>query len=197
MFFLISHLTLHKYYPKLFTQFMIGMVFYTISFIIMTDLIEWDTYENYKYHILSMIFIDVSYLVYSSRHQLEEVSKGRIPEESLGTVEQTKTRITDVPITNHKPDSPGPTPGVSSKPLKQVTESDGVKTISFDSDMADFKVGHDVFSSDILPTDTSEDDIFSASEASVKASPTYASSDQNRILPRSDESPNVSEMFIK
>lgn len=64
MFFLITHATFDKFYPSKFTQFVIGIIFYFVSFMILREIIDGDIYEEYKFHLVSLLIIDASYLVY-------------------------------------------------------------------------------------------------------------------------------------
>jgi len=64
MFFLTTNILIGKYYPNLFTQFIIGCACYILSFLIIKDIITLDNYKQYKYHVLCLIVIDTSYLIY-------------------------------------------------------------------------------------------------------------------------------------
>lgn len=71
MFFLITHILIGKYYPNLFTQFIIGCTFYILSFIIIKDIITNNIYEQYKCYILPLVTIDIIFLIYKTKTNLE------------------------------------------------------------------------------------------------------------------------------
>jgi len=186
MFFLITHLTFQKHRPKVFTKFIVGIVCYTLSFLILREIIEHDTYETYKYHIMSLLFIDVTYLCYASRHGLMG-SLGMVSDpnqncdETIHTNSPVKTDSTDskvgppVPVSTsnlgsppsrHTSDSqptskPKPKSNPSSSPNRTIKTIDlpNILSISLSSEINDYKVKHDC-----SETRNKENDIFSNSD---------------------------------
>jgi|SRR5271154_1741075 len=124
MFFLITHLIIGKYYPSFFTQFIIGCTCYAISFVILKDFITVRTYEHYKYHMLFLVVIDASYLVYVTHNtSLKELSEKPIEITSTINIIDTSSDVNDA-------------------------KTDLVHSISLLSDINDFKITHDLSSSD-------------------------------------------------
>ena len=72
MLFFIINLTIGKYYPKFITQFIIGCVLYAFVFLILNDFVSDDIYEKYKYYVLSLVIVDVSFLIYKTKFMNEE-----------------------------------------------------------------------------------------------------------------------------
>jgi len=68
MLFTIIHFTIGKYYPKFYTQFVMGCVIYTISIFILKDFISDTTYEKYKYYVLALVASDFSFFVYKTKY---------------------------------------------------------------------------------------------------------------------------------
>ena len=69
MFFLMVHFVIDKYYPQIFTQFIIGIVCYIITFLILSEFTSYNTYLEYKYHLCSLVGIDLAYLIYVAKFQ--------------------------------------------------------------------------------------------------------------------------------
>ena len=69
MFFLMTYILIGKYYPKITTQFVIGCVCYILSFFIINDMIESETSDKYKGHIISLIAIDAGFLLYRYKYE--------------------------------------------------------------------------------------------------------------------------------
>lgn len=67
MFFLITHIITSKYYPSLLTQFIIGCSFYTVSFFILKDILTPEMINKYKYYVISLFAIDISYIYLKSK----------------------------------------------------------------------------------------------------------------------------------
>ena len=75
MFFSITSILIGKYYPSLITQFIIGCSCYILSFFIIKDVISNDCLDEYKYYILSLIIVDISFLVYNVKYNLKIVGR--------------------------------------------------------------------------------------------------------------------------
>ena len=96
MFFLITHIFIGKYYPNVVTQFIIGCICYVVSFLIISDVISHETYEQYKYYGLSLIGIDTAYLIYIGKTQKSNntIVQTIQPKTLTRTVSQTTTNTT-------------------------------------------------------------------------------------------------------
>lgn len=143
MFFLITNITIGKYYNHFLTQFIVGCVFYTITFFIIKDLISATTFEKYKYYFLSIVGIDVSYLVY----------KYNTTPKSLHML---KKHI-DVPTVSKQPTLPQSpieskmekvTNDLKCEPPSKSSTSNTYSDLSIDlsSEINDYKVSHDISS---------------------------------------------------
>ena len=139
MFFLITNIVIGKYYPNLFTQFVVGFVCYLFAFFILKDFISPDTYQMYKYYILFLIGIDAIFLVYRAKSQNIPTEKIEMDE----TVESTPN--SEDTVTEGKSLSPS--------------------SLSFSDEINDLKIIHDIstssdnyslFSSDVEKTDDKE-----------------------------------------
>jgi len=69
MFFLTVHFIVDKYYPQIFSQFIIGVVCYIITYLILSEFISVATYNEYKYYLGSLVSIDLAYLIYIAKYQ--------------------------------------------------------------------------------------------------------------------------------
>lgn len=122
MFFLITHITVGKYYPSFFTQFIIGCAFYAVSFLVLRDLISGNFYGQYRYHILFLIIIDASFLFYKAK-----------------TSSKSSEQIT---VVEYPPEE---------KKMEQISsdaKTYSIQSSSISSEMNDYKVVHDLSSSD-------------------------------------------------
>lgn len=120
-----------KYYPNFFTQFLVGCVFYTIAFFILIDIIPEKIYNEYKYYMVTLISADLSFLVYKAKFtespQKEEDEKNIIDNTDENTTER----------------------------WNNYTNS--ATTIDISSDINDFRITHDISSSE-----ANNDDLFSS-----------------------------------
>jgi len=73
MFFLISNLTMEKYYSNFYVQFIVGSVCYAFTYGILSDVISSETYNSYKYYLLFLIIIDTSYFIYKKKYHTEKI----------------------------------------------------------------------------------------------------------------------------
>lgn len=181
MFFLITHLVIDKYYPQIFTQFIIGVVCYIIVFLVLSELVPTMTYTEYKYHLYSLIGIDLAYLVYVAKFQKTFFPFNTIgvPEPNsssptpLGEPTPLKSRMVSPTLTsiNNNLDalrleciSDKLEPSVVKSPKKSETQSP-TRSISFTSEINDFRITHD-------PSleDNEEGVIFSNSDRQVNKS---------------------------
>lgn len=134
MFFLITNITIGKYYPNLFTQLVLGCICYIISFLFLKDFISCETYDKYKYYALCLIIIDSSYLFYKSK---------------------TKEKI----INNNNRN----VPTVKSEPETNTASDKSFDLYSTtSSEVNDFKINHDLSTSsdnlDMFSTSDEKDD---------------------------------------
>jgi hypothetical protein len=142
MFFLITHATFNKFYPNKFTQFVIGIIFYFVAFMILREIIDGDLYEEYKFHLVSLLIIDASYLIYLHHFSNRDAND--------------KSDI----INTQTPVNPSTT-SMFSKNDTDVKNNNNASP-SYDdiyilSEMNDFKVMHDV-------SDTEHDDVFGSDD---------------------------------
>lgn len=121
MFFLITHITVGKYYTNFFTQFVIGCTCYMIFFLMLRDLISSQTYEKYKYYIFILIFVDLSFIIYKAkicnkndtklqtisvvRMQPEQISSTDLPTGSTPSITFSSSEVNDFKITHANPSS--------------------------------------------------------------------------------------------
>lgn len=68
MFFLITNIVIGKYYPNLVTQIIIGCTCYVLSFFIIKDVIDNESFNEYKYYILSLIAADFVFIAYKAKN---------------------------------------------------------------------------------------------------------------------------------
>ena len=111
-----------KYYPSLFTQFIIGCVCYAVSFMILKDLIMDTTCEQYKYHVILLVMIDATYLVYRSK--------------------STKDQNISVSHVGHDE------PKKKSQNTSTDIRSNSMYSVSLSSEINDYKITHDLSTSD-------------------------------------------------
>ena len=144
MFFLITNITIGKYYNHFLTQFIVGCVFYTITFFIIKDLISNATFEKYKYYFLAVVGIDASYLVYKynttpkSLHMLKKnieapIVKQPIQSQNSSPIESKIEKITNDP---------------KCEPPSKSSTSNNYSDLSIDlsSELNDYRVTHDISS---------------------------------------------------
>lgn len=224
MLFLITHITFHKYYPKLFTQFVIGSVFYVIMFLFLKEIIDWEIYDQYRIHFLFLLVVDILYLCFVSRQNLQLKFWTGQPQNTELQSEQTSelksetgsTLIEDVQkITLSKTDkilqdkstdlSKSKTthkPSKSTSPKQQISTektSESIPVISLtSSEINDYKIIRN-----LKTGSESGQDLFmrSENELSAKCEETSDSARNptlsDHILPRElSASPTASEMFI-
>jgi hypothetical protein len=75
MFYLAVNMGIGEYYPSIFTQFVIGTICYIITFLISREIVSQGVYEEYYYHIFSLIVIDITYLMYRSKNSDRHVNE--------------------------------------------------------------------------------------------------------------------------
>jgi len=121
-----------KYYPKFFTQFIIGCSCYVITFIILKDFISKRTYEKYKYYILSLIAVDISYLIYQAK--------------TSGAKEKNTQQNKN--ITDAKTPEQSTTDAASSALTGNQAHTGSAQSVTLSSEVNDFRVTHDLSSSD-------------------------------------------------
>lgn len=123
MFFLITNLSIGKYYPNIMAQFIFGIVCYAIFFFIAKDFISNKTYETYKYYVMVLIVVDTSFLLYRYKYDSGKKSVETAYESTDTTTKfsnnETMTGETKTHLT---------------------TDAD----ISFSSDIDDYRVFHDL-----------------------------------------------------
>lgn len=115
-----------KYYPSILTQFIIGCTCYALSFFILKDLITSNTYDQYKYHILALIGIDSSFLLYYQIHSNKNSNRLVVTYEDTN---KSNTKLETTTTTEPK--------------------SSSQQSISLTSELNDIKITHDIsFSGD-------------------------------------------------
>ena len=68
MFFLITNISIGKYYPNIVTQFIFGIVCYSVVLFILKDFISVEIYEEYKYYAGIAIIVDTTFLLYQYKY---------------------------------------------------------------------------------------------------------------------------------
>jgi hypothetical protein len=116
-------MSIYKYYPSMLTQFIIGCTCYVISFFIIKDIISLSIYEKYKYHIMALLMIDTSFLLYKHVYPKKN---SKIFGNNANVI-TSPTRISEV-----------------TSDIKTTSQ----QSISFVSEIDDFKITHDISSSD-------------------------------------------------
>ena len=122
MFFLITHIIIGKYYPSLFTQFIIGCSCYVLSFLILKDMISSETFDQYKYYAVSLVAVDTAFMVYKA--QSKSTSKHTINQDEI--IESDK-----------KPEN-------TSTDLR----TNSLPSVTLSSEINDYKITHDLSTSD-------------------------------------------------
>jgi len=126
-----------KYYPQFFTQFIIGVVCYIIVFLILSELVPTMTYTEYKYHLFSLIGIDLAYLVYVARFQknffpFNTTSVEPTPPKDQMVISPTLLNINNnldalrIECMSDKPEAPvvkSPKQSVTQSPKQSITQS--------------------------------------------------------------------------
>ena len=120
MFFLIVNKTVGKYYQSFKTQFLIGCFCYIITYFVMQDVMDIDIYNKYKYYLLTIFFVDGSYLIYKHNKECKK----------MVSLEKSSVRLSKE---------------TSSSDI-EISISDIPKTIATLSDLDDVKIGHDMTS---------------------------------------------------
>lgn len=134
MFFLITNLTVGEYYPKFFTQFIVGCVLYVIVLFMLNDMVSDDLYDEYKYYIGALIVIDLAYLIYKAKFCEVETEKEKESRKKSRASGDFNSETTE---------------------LMTDTENGSI----FSSDVNDYKITHDISSSE---TKNNEGDLFSS-----------------------------------
>lgn len=144
MFFLLTNISIGKYYPDIMTQFILGVVCYAIVFFILKDFITVKNYEAYKYYLGTAIIIDTTFLLYQYKYNSIKTIGDQNPIQSI-SIDASNTQKDPiqeeiiVPLINKE--------NINKSAI--VTELD----VSFSSDINDYKISHDIF-----PTDNSDQD---------------------------------------
>lgn len=147
MFFLLTNISIGKYYPDIMTQFILGVVCYAIIFFILKDFITVKNYEAYKYYLGTAIIIDTTFLLYQYKYNSIKTSGDYSNVSQTMTVDKIPTNIVQVPSTmNHI------TGSIANENIKKVAMSTELD-VSFSSDTDEYKISHDIF-----PTDNSDQD---------------------------------------
>lgn len=118
MFFLITHILIGKYYPSLFTQFIIGCTFYVLSILIIKDIFSGNCYEEYKYQALFLVAIDASFLLYKAKTTIHSKKTNKSPQftEKETSIEQLSTDL----------------------------KSGSIQSVTLSSEINDFKITHSI-----------------------------------------------------
>lgn len=67
MIYLLTHIIVNKHYNNFITQFIIGTIAYIVLYLLAREFINYETYEEHKYYLYSLITIDISFLLYRSK----------------------------------------------------------------------------------------------------------------------------------
>lgn len=135
MFFLLTHIMIGKYYPNLFTQFIIGCICYIIAFLLLKDLYADDFIVTYKYQILSLLLLDIFFIIYEVKNDSQ---KSKTSTETNQTINSENNECT---TTENK--------------------TGGIYSISLSSEINDFRITHDPSVSEIS---IEENSLFSTSD---------------------------------
>lgn len=148
MFFLLTNISIGKYYPDIMTQFILGVVCYAIVFFILKDFITVKNYEAYKYYLGTAIVIDTTFLLYQYKYNSIKTIGDKNPIQSIsidasntpyGAPKDPIQKEIIIPLVNKE--------NINKSAV--TTELD----VSFSSDINDYKISHDIF-----PTDNSDQD---------------------------------------
>ena len=138
MFFLITHILIGKYYPSLVTQFIIGCTCYILSFFIIKDIIDEESFNECKYYVLSLIIADVIFIVYKTKSRI-----------NISAIKQFPNHI------------------VKENKVENFTtdlKTGSTHSVTLSSEINDFKITHDLSITD--PND--ENSMFSTSDNEPK-----------------------------
>lgn len=143
MFFLITHILINKHHPNLVTQFIIGCTCYVVLFLIVQERFGWEVIEPYKYYILTLIAIDVGFLVYQTKSE-------------MGSRQQVETHIMIEPVGCTDTDSM----------IDRSATTCSLHSSTLSSEIDDYKISHDLdlTSDDALTMFSSSDDAALSSE---------------------------------
>ncbi len=142
MFFLITNIVIGKYYPSLVTQLIIGCACYALSFFIIKDVMDSESFNEYKYYILSLIAADIIFITYKAKKCI-----------NTKTTNQTFSNISK----ENKIDT-------TTSELK----TGSMHSVTLSSEINDFRISHDLSVSD--PND--ENSMFSTSDDKSEISTT-------------------------
>ena len=124
----MTNITVGKYYPSLFTQFIIGCILYIFSFFMITDIISSDSYQKYKYYIFILIIVDAAFLIYLAKYYKTTINNSNTENKTDQAIVQENTT----------------TDNTSQKP-----NSNSLYSPSLSSEINDIKITHDISSSDL------------------------------------------------
>jgi hypothetical protein len=165
MFFLLTNISIGKYYPDIMTQFILGVVCYAIVFFILKDFITAKNYEAYKYYLGTAIIIDTTFLLYQYKYNSIKTVGDQNNSQSMAM--DTITPIDSVqevvisPSISKTTLCSGPSGKLSGEHIIGSVTKENIKKstmsteldVSFSSDINDYKISHDIF-----PTDNSDQD---------------------------------------
>lgn len=122
MFFLITHILIGKYYPNLFAQFIIGCSFFIIAFLVIKDIFSGYNFSQYKYYILALVIVDILFVIYLTKTKMtsKKIVKNS---DALDFIKKTENTSSDV-------------------------RTGAIQSISLSSELNDYKVSHNLSSSD-------------------------------------------------
>ena len=145
MFFLMVHFVIDKYYPQIFTQFIIGIVCYIITFLILSEFTSYNTYLEYKYHLCSLVGIDLAYLIYVAKFQKKYQSTSVM--ESL--IESATKISSDSP---QSPQSPRSSKSPQLSVLADINNNLDTLRVDYKSDSSDKSIKSKLTKKDTLDT---------------------------------------------
>ena len=165
MFFLVTHILIGKYYPSLFTQFIIGCTCYILSFLIIKDVITDINFESCKYYVLALFAMDASFMIYKIKSNnsqnidnpqiFDNINKPHDQKNSDAKSDATNNSYDDSNVLNqYEPSRPrGAEAGLGAS-----VRGPSLHSVTLSSEINDIKITHDLS----LPDDVNT--LFSTSD---------------------------------
>ena len=150
MFFLITNITVGKYYHNFLTQFIIGCIFYIATFISFSvkGFVTIATYEKYKYHFLTLIIVDVLYLLYryNTAHKEMDIHSNGTKSDTKSIRFLSNPDIEESDKSNSIKRNDKTTENSDEVIVGKTTSMSSIDSLSFNSESNDFKVSHNLSS---------------------------------------------------
>ena len=144
----MTNISIGKYYPDIVTQFVFGIVCYSVVLFILKDFISVKVYDEYKYYVGIAIIVDTTFLLYQYKY-----NSIRTIADNNNTSDKIVTPPIAIPpgLARAEPPKIGATnPDATKEPIdknKSPLNKSAISTeldVSFGSDFDDYKVAHDL-----------------------------------------------------